>query len=219
MKKLNNIQLRIIGSLIEKEYTTPDYYPLTLNSLLNACNQKSNREPVFNLKENELENELEKLESLKLVQIDDASRAKKFKQRFCNSPFGYLGITPAESSILCVLFLRGPQTLGEIKIRTQRLYEFKNLTEVEETIFNMSKTENNMIVILPKLPGKREQRYMHNFSEEQFLNEATENSIAIDTNSPVNPEIEINTLKKKLETIKLQINDIENRLNYLVSKV
>ncbi|ASK79794.1 hypothetical protein CF386_12185 [Paraphotobacterium marinum] len=219
MKKLNNIQLRIIGSLIEKEYTTPDYYPLTLNSLLNACNQKSNREPVLNLKESDLDNELEKLESLKLVQIDDASRAKKFRQRFCSSPFGYLNTTPAESSILCVLFLRGPQTPGEIKNRSQRLYEFKNLTEVEETLSNMSQIENNMIVMLPKLPGKREQRYMHNFSEEPFLNESSDNIIAIDNDFPDNPEIEIKSLKNKLEVIKSQIYDIESRLDYLERKL
>lgn len=165
--ELNNVEARIIGCLIEKEVTTPDLYPLTLNSLTNACNQKSNREPVMALSEAEVQDAVDALIKRRLVSDESQfnSRVSKYQHRFCNTEFGDLKLSVQEKGIVCCLLLRGAQTPGELRTRTNRLCQFNDVREVEALLDKM--TNHNGIALVVKLerePGKRESRYMHLFS-------------------------------------------------------
>lgn len=157
-------ETRVIGCLLEKESTTPDQYPLSLNSLTNACNQKSNREPVLNLAESEVKETLDSLLKERLVSEDTGARVSKYRHRFCNTEFGSLQLTDQERSIVCVLFLRGTQTPGELRGRTVRLAEFADVREVEAVLQQM--VGRGLVVQLPREVGKRESRYAHLFSGE-----------------------------------------------------
>ncbi|KJY83944.1 hypothetical protein TW81_06350 [Vibrio galatheae] len=167
--ELTPIEARIIGCLIEKEVTTPDYYPLTLNSLTTACNQKSNREPVMSLSDIDVQEAVDALISRRLVSDESGfnSRANKFQHRFCNTEFGDLKLTKQEKGIVCCLLLRGAQTPGELRTRTNRLAEFTDVKELEAVLDKMaSREEGALVVKLPREAGKRESRYMHLFSGE-----------------------------------------------------
>ena len=165
--ELNKIEVRVIGCLIEKEVTTPDYYPLTLNSLTTACNQKSNRDPVLSLTEIEVREALDSLTAKRLVSDDGGlgGRVTKFQHRFCNTEFGDLFLSSQEKGVLCCLFLRGAQTPGELRTRTNRLTEFESVTEVENVLEGLIEVDSGPLVTkLAREPGKRESRYMHLFS-------------------------------------------------------
>jgi uncharacterized protein len=161
-------EARVIGCLIEKEITTPDQYPLSLNALSNACNQKTNRDPVLDLSEAEIQQALDRL--MKKYMVSDRSagyggRVTKYKQRFCNTEFGSLKLSKQELGILCVLLLRGPQTPGELRSRTNRLCEFADAEQVETTLQNlMTREDGPFIARLPRAAGARESRYAHLFS-------------------------------------------------------
>src|SRR5271154_1537009 len=161
-------EARVIGCLIEKEITTPDQYPLSLNALTNACNQKTNRDPVLELGEAAVQQAVDSL--MKKYMVSDKSagyggRVTKYKQRFCNTEFGSLKFSKQELGILCVLLLRGPQTPGELRSRTNRLCEFADAGEVETTLENlMSRTDGPFIARLGRAAGARESRYAHLFS-------------------------------------------------------
>ena len=167
--ELSPIEARVIGCLIEKEVTTPDYYPLTLNSLTAACNQKSNREPVLQLSDSDVQAAVDSLISRRLVSDESSfnSRANKFQHRFCNTEFGDLKLSKQEKGIVCCLLLRGAQTPGEIRTRTNRLAEFSDVKEVEALLEKMANAETGALVVkLPREAGKRESRYQHLFSGE-----------------------------------------------------
>lgn len=167
--ELSPVEARVIGCLIEKEVTTPDYYPLTLNSLTAACNQKSNREPVMALSDTDVQQAVDGLIARRLVSDESGfnSRASKFQHRFCNTEFGDLKLSKQEKGITCCLLLRGPQTPGELRTRTNRLAEFSDVKEVEAVLEKMAcREEGALVVKLPREPGKRESRYMHLFSGE-----------------------------------------------------
>ncbi|MDA9557375.1 YceH family protein [Vibrio sp.] len=166
--QLNQIEARIIGALIEKAITTPDYYPLSLNSLMTACNQKSNREPVLSLNESEVGAAVNRLIDKNIVTLEGGfnARTSKYAHRFCNTTFGDLQLTDKEIAVVCCLLLRGPQTPGEIKTRTNRLAQFGDVKEVEATLESlMSNTFGIMVEKLEKEPGKREARYRQLFTE------------------------------------------------------
>lgn len=153
---LDEYEVRVLGALMEKELTTPEYYPLTLNALVNACNQKSNREPVVNYDEKTVYRTLDGLREKRLVYQDMSSgRVPKYGQNFSH----LMNILKKETGVLCVLLLRGPQTVGEIRGRTGRMYEFSGLDEVQETIDNLA--EMKLITRLPRQPGRKEHRYAH----------------------------------------------------------
>lgn len=162
------IEARVIGCLLEKEITTPDQYPLSLNALTNACNQKTNREPVLDLSEAVVQQAVDSL--MKKYMVSDKSagyggRVTKYKHRFCNTEFGSLKFSKQELGIICVLLLRGPQTPGELRTRTNRLCEFADATEVEATLKNlMAREDGPFIARLPRAAGARESRYAHLFS-------------------------------------------------------
>ncbi len=163
---LTPIEARVLGSLIEKQITTPDYYPLTLNALTNACNQKSNREPVMELDEKTVVRALDSLREKHLVwQVKTAgSRVSKYEQNMSK----VFKFSPQEIAILSVLLLRGPQTLGELRTRAARMYDFKDLAETEETLQNlMERGEDDPFVLkLPRQVGRKESRYAHLFCGE-----------------------------------------------------
>jgi uncharacterized protein YceH (UPF0502 family) len=162
-------ETRIIGCLIEKEITTPEHYPLSLNALTNACNQKSNRDPVLDLDEATVQQLVDQLTKKRLVseQSGYGSRVPKFQHLFCNTTFGTLKFSPQELGIVCELFLRGPQTPGELRSRASRLCRFGDATEVEAVLNGLALREDGPYVIrLAREPGKRESRYAHLFSGE-----------------------------------------------------
>jgi uncharacterized protein len=162
------IEARVIGCLLEKEVTTPDQYPLSLNALTNACNQKTNREPVLDLSEAIVQQAVDSL--MKKYMVSDKSagyggRVTKYKHRFCNTEFGSLKFSKQEVGIICVLLLRGPQTPGELRARTSRLCEFTDAEQVEATLRNlMAREDGPFIARLPRAAGARESRYAHLFS-------------------------------------------------------
>ncbi|OXX71126.1 YceH family protein [Vibrio sp. V03_P4A6T147] len=167
--ELSPLEARIIGCLIEKEVTTPDYYPLTLNSLTTACNQKSNREPVLSLTEAEVQDAAEGLIARRLMSDESGfnSRVSKYQHRFCNTEFGDLKLSNQELGLVCCMLLRGPQTPGELRTRTNRLCSFTDVKEVETILDGLANRESGPLVVkLPREPGKRESRYQHLFSGE-----------------------------------------------------
>jgi uncharacterized protein YceH (UPF0502 family) len=166
--ELTPIEARIIGCLIEKEITTPDQYPLSLNALTNACNQKTNREPVLELTDAQVQQSVDTLMRKYLVSDRSAGyggRVTKYKHRFCNTEFGSLKFSKQELGIICVLLLRGPQTPGELRSRTNRLCEFADGGEVDAALKSLIEREDGPFVArLRRGAGEREARYSHLFS-------------------------------------------------------
>lgn len=165
----NAIEARVVGCLLEKQVTTPDQYPMSLNGVVTACNQKSNREPVMSLSDSEVQNTLDLLiKKHQLTAISGfGSRVVKYEQRFCNSEFGQLKFSPAEVALITTLLLRGAQTPGELRTRSSRMHDFSDMAEVEQTLEGLSNREGGALVVrLAREPGKRESRYMHLFSGE-----------------------------------------------------
>ena len=163
------IEARVVGCLLEKQVTTPDQYPMSLNGVVTACNQKSNREPVMTLSDSEVQNTLDLLvKKHQLTAISGfGSRVVKYEQRFCNSEFGQLKFSSAEVALITTLLLRGAQTPGELRTRSSRMHDFSDMAEVEQTLEGLSKRESGALVVrLAREPGKRESRYMHLFSGE-----------------------------------------------------
>jgi len=161
---LSAVEARILGSLIEKQRTTPDYYPLTLNALTNACNQTSNREPVVTFDEKTVVRGLDSLREKKLVWMVAAagSRVPKYEQRLTEA----LALKDPEAAVLCLLMLRGPQTPGELRSRSGRLHEFGNLEDVESVLSALSARPEPLVASLPRQPGMREIRWAHLLSGE-----------------------------------------------------
>jgi uncharacterized protein YceH (UPF0502 family) len=167
--ELSLYETRVIGALIEKEITTPEQYPLSLNALTNACNQKSNRDPVLDMDESLVQETVDELikKHLATSQTGYGSRVAKFQHRFCNTNFGVLKFSERELGIVCALFLRGPQTPGELRTHTNRLCQFSDVQQVEATLQHLMEREDGPFVVrLAREPGRRESRYMHLFSGE-----------------------------------------------------
>jgi uncharacterized protein YceH (UPF0502 family) len=156
--QLTEVECRVLGSLIEKEITTPEYYPLSLNALVNACNQKSNREPVMNLDEDPVRGALRSLSEQQLARsAASESRVAKYEHRV-NELFNF---HRNEIAVLCVLLLRGPQTPGELRTRTERIYPFEDLEAVHSALNLLMKREPPLVAVLPRQPGTKEARYAH----------------------------------------------------------
>lgn len=165
--ELSPHEARVIACLIEKEITTPEQYPLSLNALTNACNQKSNRDPVLDLDEASVQQTLDGLNKKYLVSEETGygSRVAKYRHRFCNTEYGTLKFSPQELGIICELLLRGAQTPGELRSRASRLCALKDVTEVEAALERLAqRADGPFLVRLPREPGKRESRYAHLFS-------------------------------------------------------
>jgi uncharacterized protein YceH (UPF0502 family) len=159
---LSDVEVRVLGSLIEKDITTPDYYPLSLNALINACNQKNNRDPVMNLDEDSVRQAVSSLGGKRLAGPAGGadSRVTKYEHRL-QEVFNF---DRREVAVLCVMLLRGPQTPGELRGRTERMYKFGDLDEVESTLQRLAEREPPLVKMLPRQPGTKEARYVHLFS-------------------------------------------------------
>jgi uncharacterized protein YceH (UPF0502 family) len=158
---LNEVEVRVLGCLIEKEMTTPEYYPLSLNSLTNACNQKSNRDPVMALTEEDVVRALNRMRFNQLTVVSgESSRVAKYRHLLAER----MGLIPAELAVMCELLVRGPQTLGELRTRCERMHSFADLAAVEEVLNELMERENPLIVRLPRQPGRKEARNAHLFS-------------------------------------------------------
>ncbi len=156
---LNEVEIRVLGSLLEKDVTTPDYYPLSLNALVNACNQKNNRDPVMNLDEDAVRQALTTLQEKRLAGPTSSAdrRVTKYEHRLQEA----FNFTRGETAIVCVLLLRGAQTPGELRGRSERMHPFEDLTEVQSTLQRLMQREPPLVRVLPRQPGTKEARYKH----------------------------------------------------------
>lgn len=216
---LNEIEARVLGCLIEKSFTTPDYYPLTLNALTNACNQKSNRNPVMSLEETTVVRGLDDLRkkgiSEKVFKAD--SRVPKYQQLFMST----FDLSRSQTAVLCELMLRGPQTGGEIRSRTERMNKFQDLDEVEDILSGLMETDTPMLVKLPRQPGQKESRYMHLFSGEYEIKEqdrpVTDESATIQVRSEneriLKLEDELALLKNEFHELKKEFADLKSQFD------
>lgn len=159
-------ECRVIGCLMEKSIYTPDQYPLTLNALTNACNQKSGRNPVMSLNKGVVQHTARELSDKHLMHIEENFKngVEKYTQRFCNTRFGDYQFDPPQFAIVCLLLLRGPQTPGEIRARSGRLHEFADNTAVVDALSSLLNGSDPLIVKLPRTPGRKDSEYMHLFS-------------------------------------------------------
>src|ERR1700758_222803 len=157
--KLSSAEARVLGALVEKEITTPDYYPLTLNALINACNQRSNREPVMDLDEDDTRQALHGLENKQLAGRARSADGRVTKyEHWLGEAFNF---TRAETALICVLLLRGPQTPGELRGRTERMHRFEEITDVTGGLQKLMDREPPLVAVLPRQPGTKESRYAH----------------------------------------------------------
>jgi uncharacterized protein YceH (UPF0502 family) len=201
-EKLTEIEARICGALVEKHLTTPEYYPLTLNALVAACNQKTNREPVVAFTEETVTTALENLREKNIVYVfyGAASRVAKYKHILPE----VFETNEAETAILCVLMLRGAQTLGELRERTGRLYEFSGLGEVNETLDNLTRREEPLVTKLERQAGQKEIRFAHLLSGEAA---AQKQNVSTAPNTTSNNQTErIEKLEQEIETLREEIN-------------
>ena len=212
---LTPCEIRVIGCLLEKQRTTPEHYPLSLNALTSACNQKSSRDPVLDLDEDTVQATIDAL--LKKHYVTDrsgfGSRVTKYQHRFCNTEFGSLKFSEQEAGIICVLMLRGPQTPGELRTRTDRLCKFMDVGEVESTLDQlMQRDDGPFVVKLPREPGKRESRFAHLFGDAAELQEpaATETPAAA-VSHPESGRME--QLEQMVKRLQGQVADLKARLD------
>jgi uncharacterized protein YceH (UPF0502 family) len=214
--QITDLEARVIGCLIEKEITTPEQYPLSLNALVNACNQKSNREPVMTLDEATVQNTLDSLVKQYLASDKGGfgSRVTKYKHRFCNTEFGSLQFSEQELGIVCVLLLRGPQTPGELRTRTNRLCKFTDVGEVEAALDAlMAREDGPFVAKLPREPGKRESRYAHLFSGDAPAVEAVQSVDAPSSPQPKSGVIErLEDLEAKVDELRQAVDDVRAQL-------
>lgn len=204
--ELNAKEARVIGCMMEKQVTTPDQYPLSLNAITLACNQKTNREPVMDLSESEVQQQLDLLLRRHFLRTLSGfgNRVVKYEQRFCNSEFGQLKLSPAEVAVIATLLLRGAQTPGELRTRTNRMHEFNDVSEVEEVLQQLTTREDGPFVMrLPREPGKRESRFMHLFSGQidAAPAEAEEANAGELTERVVRLEAEVAELKQQVQQL------------------
>ena len=214
MRELTLYETRVIGALIEKKLTTPDQYPLSLNALANACNQKSNRDPVLDLEETQVQQVVDDLISINLVgEVTYGSRVPKYQHRFCNTEFNPLHLTSPELAIICCLFLRGPQTPGELRTRTNRLHDFKDVERVESALRDlMDKEDGPLVVKLAREPGKRESRFVHLFSGEPDPGMLSRESNGTRANVP---DAVRNPDRDRIEALEQQVNQMRTEIDLL----
>lgn len=219
-----NIQLtpnetRVIGCLIEKSLTTPEHYPLSINALTNACNQKSNRFPVLSLSEVEVQNIVDQLNEKRLIlgQSGGSSRVVKYKHRFCNTEFSDLQFDEKELGILCVLFLRGPQTPGELRSRTNRLCQFQNVAETESVLLKMSGESKGYVVKLEREPGRRESRYAHLFSDVEITISTPQSDMPMSESNAANEgEHRLKQLEEQVESMQSELKELRELVDELI---
>jgi uncharacterized protein len=209
---LSEIEARVLGSLIEKDITTPDYYPLSLNALVNACNQKNNRDPVMNLDEETVRQALGTLQEKRLAGPASGadSRVTKFEHRL-QEVFNF---DRREIAVVCVLFLRGPQTPGELRSRTDRMYHFEALDDVVSTLDRLAQREPPLARVLPRQPGTKESRYTHLLSGEPAMADLTDVARAPSPASAgSNPATDrLTTLEEEVARLRQELSEVQQQL-------
>jgi uncharacterized protein YceH (UPF0502 family) len=212
---LTEIETRVLGSLIEKDITTPDYYPLSLNALVNACNQKNNRDPLMTLDEETVRQALTTLQEKRLAGPASGadSRVTKFEHRL-QEVFNF---DRREIAVVCVLLLRGPQTPGELRSRTERMYHFEGLDDIVSTLERLAQREPPLARILPRQPGTKESRYTHLFSSEPPSSEAMESAAAARGPSPANAGANseadrLGVLEEEVARLRQELSEVQQQL-------
>jgi uncharacterized protein len=214
--ELSPLEARVIGCLIEKQITTPDQYPLSLNALVNACNQKSNRDPVMEVDEPTIQATLDHLAKKHFVveRSGFGSRVPKYQHRFCNTEYGTLKLTPQELAIVCELLLRGPQTPGELRTRASRMAPFSEVGQVEAALESpRSREDGPFVVRLPREPGRRDARYAHLFSGAVALPaiEAEPQALALASVAAETPA-RLERLEEQVRRLREELDDLKRRL-------
>lgn len=210
---LSEIEGRVLGSLIEKDITTPDYYPLSLNALVNACNQKNNRDPVMTLDESAVRDALATLQEKRLAGPASGadSRVTKFEHRL-QEVFNF---DRREIAVICVLLLRGPQTPGELRSRTDRMYHFEALEDIVSTLDRLGQREPPLARVLPRLPGTKESRYTHLFSGEPIFEPGAENverTLSPATASGKSTADRVTALEEEVSRLRTELSEIQQQL-------
>jgi hypothetical protein len=207
---LNPVEVRVLGALVEKDATTPDYYPLSLNALVNACNQKSNRDPVMTLEEGTVRDALESLHDKGLAGPAGGadSRVTKYEHRVYDA----LKLGRREVAVLCELLLRGPQTPGELRGRAERMHPFEGIEDVLSTLQRLIQRDPALVAMLPREPGRKESRYSHLMSGEVAaaeLSATPARSVSADRNADL--EHELAELRKEVHELKQQFEEFKRR--------
>ena len=211
---LNEVEARIIGCLIEKSITTPDIYPLTINALTNACNQKSGRNPVMHLQQGEVQHAVRILEAKSLVRAEEnfKSRTEKFSQRLCGTRFSDLQLEPAQTAVICLLLLRGPQTPGELRARSGRLHSFADNDSVVDTLRSLMEREGGPVVVkLPRTPGRKDSEYMHLLSGPVDIEaHASQAKVAMAAGSA--ERVNVHDLEERVRTLEAEVAALKEQL-------
>jgi uncharacterized protein len=209
MELLDSADIRVLGPLIEKEATTPEYYPLSLNALVNACNQKSNRDPVVDYDEETVLAAIEHLRALKLAFIITGSRVTKYSQRLSET----FNMGRRELAVLCTLLLRGPQTLGEIKDRSERMFSFADLAETESVLEKLANWPDGPLVSkLPRQPGQKELRYAHLLAGEPPAE-------SISTGAPAAAPSRVAQLESEVQQLRSDLHELTRRFEQLEAQL
>ena len=215
--ELSPLEARVIGCLIEKQITTPDQYPLSLNALVNACNQKSNRDPVMEVDEVTIQGTVDQLARKHFVveKSGFGSRVPKFQHRFCNTEYGTLKLTAQELAIVCELLLRGPQTPGELRTRASRMAPFSEVGQVEAALESLRTREDGPFVVrLPREPGRRDSRYAHLFSGAVAVPavEDEPQRVAVSGVAAETPS-RLDRLEEQVQRLREELDDMKRRLD------
>ncbi len=202
---LDDPEVRILGCLIEKELTTPEYYPLSLNSLINACNQKSNRNPIVSYDESIVEQGLDGLQSKGLARKTQTAGSRV--EKYLHTILDKFDISKQEMAVLCELMLRGPQTAGEIRSRAERISPFEDLQAAEETLRGLTEHEPALVIQLPRETGRKERRFMHLLSGSR--------SAAEDDNQPSAPSAPVIRADERLNMMEEEIDKLKEEVKEL----
>ena len=204
---LTENEVRVLGALIEKDITTPEYYPLSLNALVNACNQKSNREPVMQLNENSVRDALAGLQEHRLAGPAGGadSRVTKYEHR-TQEVFNF---TRAEIAVMCVLFLRGPQTPGELRGRTERMHRFETLDDVQATLQKLMQREPSLVKVLPRQPGTKESRWVHLLAGDVLVPDVPQSPMPARGS---NDDARLVRLEEELAELRREVSEVKEQL-------
>jgi uncharacterized protein YceH (UPF0502 family) len=212
LTNLTTNESRVIGCLMEKSINTPDQYPLSVNALTNACNQKSGRDPVMSLNKGEVQHIARELKDKHLLQIEENFKngLEKYQQRFCNTRFGEYQFDPQQFAIVCLLLLRGPQTPGEIRAHSGRLHSFADNAAVVDALDSLNESNDPMIVKLPRTPGRKDSEYMHMFCGPVDIEAHAENA-RVATTAQAASKSDLAQRVAKLEAEMLEIRALLDR--------
>ena len=219
MITLSPEQCRVIGVMLEKETTTPEQCPLSLNAIVTGCNQKSSREPVMSLSESDVQNIVDELVQMNQIMVDQkaSTRVNKYFHRFCDTEFGNLKFTSQQKALICVLFLRGPQTPGELRTRTNRLADFVDVSEVETALQQLQDLNGQVLVRkLERESGRRDCRYVHllsEFDEASFTQSATTRQESVASEDTNQLTQRVSQLEQQVASLTEQINCLTEQLN------